>query len=420
MRPYVLAGVVRVVDWPNEPPCQLQAYAHFLQTFAHESHWVAFIDCDEFLFSPSYDHIGDALARFPVPHCGAIAVNWLCFGSSGQQDQKQGLVTERFTVRPGNSFAGNRHIKSIVRVGSDVTVGPDPHHFFVANGTFSELGERVVGPFNSHANYELLRINHYTTKSREEYLQKISRGRPDVTGKNDASGFDGFQETDVIDQTIWKFLPTLKKRVGMLDLTQKIEGMLGSVPGWLTIEEAMLLFGLARDWPGEGVAVELGSYLGRSTICLALGLKMRSGSTNQLFAVDTHKGSAEHQPGQSAFNPLTWNSQVDGVDTFDSFLNNLAVFDVLDVVMPVRCATVQAAETFVKPIRLLFIDADHDPAAVAQDVFSWMRHLIPGSCLVMHDVGSWPGPTMVARELLRSGRFSEVAKVGSALALRYS
>ena len=46
---------------------------------------------------------------------------------------------------------------------------------------------------------------------------------------------------------------------------------LAGVPGWLSDEEAVALYELAKDCTGRGVIVEIGSFKGRSTICLGLG-----------------------------------------------------------------------------------------------------------------------------------------------------
>src|SRR5215471_5354856 len=171
LEPYVRARLVEVTDWPIESPCQLAAYQDFIDRHSGENRWVAFIDCDEFLFSPSCATVGDALAGLVAESWGAIGVNWVCFGSSGQDRQTGGLVIERFTVRPENGFGPNRHIKSLIRMDRVEATGPDPHHFRVNGGTFSEIGEEVVGPLSKQVSHNLLRINHYITKSREEYLQ---------------------------------------------------------------------------------------------------------------------------------------------------------------------------------------------------------------------------------------------------------
>ena len=49
LRPYIDEGLVELIDWPREPPCQMEAYADFISRHSGEPWWVAFIDCDEFL-----------------------------------------------------------------------------------------------------------------------------------------------------------------------------------------------------------------------------------------------------------------------------------------------------------------------------------------------------------------------------------
>ena len=213
LQPYVEDGMVEVTDWPKSTPCQLEAYQHFIERHKGQPGWVAFIDCDEFLFSPCLATVTDALAGMPSPDWGAVAVNWMCFGASGQERQEDGLVIERFTLRPLDSFGPNLHVKSIVRMDRVESVGADPHHFRVTGGTFSESGCEVVGPLSPQPSHCWLRINHYHTKSRQEYLQRITRGRPDLAIQRSPSEFDSYQSADLADTTIWRFLPTLKQRL---------------------------------------------------------------------------------------------------------------------------------------------------------------------------------------------------------------
>src|SRR2546429_4010004 len=61
--PYVKEGIVKTYDWSLFPftrdgiewrdSGQIQAYGHCLAEHGHESRWIAFIDLDEFLFSPT-------------------------------------------------------------------------------------------------------------------------------------------------------------------------------------------------------------------------------------------------------------------------------------------------------------------------------------------------------------------------------
>lgn len=212
LQPYLDEGVVEVTDWPMPSPCQQAAYQHFIDRHRGEPRWVAFLDCDEFLFSECYATIFEVLNQVPR-QWGAIAANWVCFGAAGRERHDPGLVIERFTERPADDFGPNVHIKSIVRLDHAESVGANPHQFCVSGGTCDESGRQVQGPFTSRARHRLLRINHYVTKSREEYVRRISRGRADLPAQRDPAEFDGYQGAEVNDETILRFLPALKLRL---------------------------------------------------------------------------------------------------------------------------------------------------------------------------------------------------------------
>ena len=137
----------------------------------------------------------------------------MSFGASGQEEFAQGLVTERFTLRPADNFSSNRHIKSIVRMNRVQSEGPDPHHFKVRGGTFGETGEQIAEAFSSMPRHSLLRIHHYHTKSRQEYLRRIAGGKADAAPPRPPSEFDLYQAADVEDRAAWRFLPALKRRL---------------------------------------------------------------------------------------------------------------------------------------------------------------------------------------------------------------
>jgi hypothetical protein len=217
LRPYVLAGIVDVRPWPMASPSQFGAYQHFIDRHRGSTQCAAFIDCDEFLFSPKGQTVTAVLERPPFREYGAIAVNWLCFGSGGQELQTDGLVIERFAVRRAADFEWNKNIKSVVRMDCVEEVGGDPHLFKVHGGTWSESGEQVKASLVWPPRHEWLRVNHYVTKSREEWVRKIARGRADVPCRRDLAEFEAYQPHEVVDEMVWRFLPELKRRLAGTD-----------------------------------------------------------------------------------------------------------------------------------------------------------------------------------------------------------
>ena len=70
-----------------------------------------------------------------------------------------------------------------------------------------------------------------------------------------------------------------------------LKELIQHIDGWLTDEEAKLLYKLAKNC--KGVIVEIGSWKGKSTICMAKGSK--AGNNVKIYAIDPHVGSSEHK-----------------------------------------------------------------------------------------------------------------------------
>ena len=126
---YIDAGVVVLKDWPEEPG-QYGAYSHCLQEHRRDSRWIAFLDIDEFLFSPTTQSVPAVLVEFE--QFPAVGVNLAQFGTSGYVTPPPGLVIENYVWRADAPKPGT-HIKSIV----DPTRAGRPlsgHHFSYESG----------------------------------------------------------------------------------------------------------------------------------------------------------------------------------------------------------------------------------------------------------------------------------------------
>lgn len=210
LQPLVDDGFVEVIDWPFPNPSQLAAYSDYIAKH-RAPHWCAFIDCDEFLWSPKYATIQEALDA--LPQRSAVGVNWMVFGSGGQEEYRDAPVTERFTWRPANSHPVDSHVKSVIWMDQGISA-IDPHHFNVEHGTINENGAQVCGPFSPHSS-ELLRINHYSSKSLAEWRKRILLGKPDRGGVEvrEQDWYWDRQAMEVDDREIQRYLPQLKERL---------------------------------------------------------------------------------------------------------------------------------------------------------------------------------------------------------------
>jgi hypothetical protein len=215
LRPYVEDGLVELTGWPIYP-AQMQAYQDCLLRQRRRARWMAFIDLDEFLFSPLERPLPEVLAEYE--RWPGVGVNWAVFGTSGHRTRPPGLVTESYTRR-SQEWGANRHIKSVVDP-LEVRAFCMPHFFMLRSGpTVDERGRPITGPPFSHTDevsFERLRVNHYATKSEEEYRAKLARGPADSTvPKGERMDEAGIARRlghldQVTDETILAYLPRLR------------------------------------------------------------------------------------------------------------------------------------------------------------------------------------------------------------------
>src|SRR5262245_23879896 len=155
------------------------------------------------------------------------------------------------------------------------------------------------------------------------------------------------------------------------------------VEGFLHDLEGYILLQLAAKGGGVGAIVEIGSFMGRSTSFLAAGSKMAG--REKVIAVDHFRGSTEHQAGQHFANPTL----IQIGTTFPRFQENLRRVNLDDYVMPIRASSSEAVREWQAPIRLLFIDGDHEYESVRYDFEAWSRFVVPHGLVCLHDVSNY-------------------------------
>ena len=203
LQPWIGAGIVELVDWPLhwKSKSQSKAFLDALDRLRGHTRWAAFIDPDEYLFSPTGKKVSDVLRQYE-DHAGVI-VNWQCYGTSGHKTRPPGLTIEGFTRRARSKWARNCRVKTIV--DPSLAIEPQSAHLFRVQAGHSLVTEdfkpvRVVRrangqgmlrhlaarmpylPIDPYAKFQpadrqvsvsQLRINHYVTRSAEELAFKF-------------------------------------------------------------------------------------------------------------------------------------------------------------------------------------------------------------------------------------------------------
>lgn len=165
---------ITCVPWPGSSQ-QLVAYDHCLYLLKEKARWVAFIDVDEFLFNPEARDLRDILCFYS--HAPSVVVHWVVYGSSGKELYSPAPVITRFRWR---AKGVNPHVKSIIQPRRTLRVGRDPHRFICDAPAVDENNLLVSeSPLLENGTANILRINHYMLKSKQEYQQRCAIARAD-------------------------------------------------------------------------------------------------------------------------------------------------------------------------------------------------------------------------------------------------
>ncbi|MFM7272955.1 MAG: class I SAM-dependent methyltransferase [Gammaproteobacteria bacterium] len=186
-----------------------------------------------------------------------------------------------------------------------------------------------------------------------------------------------------------------------------------SVRGFLDPAEGAALHTAALSAAARGPCLEVGSYCGKSTVYLGSACQRAGGV---LFAVDHHRGSEEHQPGEEWHDPALYDAAAGRMDSFREFRRTLSRAGLEDTVVPVVAPTRLAARAWRTPLAMLFIDGGHSLQAAMDDYRCWSPWLLPGGVLAIHDIFPDPAdggqaPWEIYRLALASGLYDELPRV---------
>ena len=211
---------------------QLQAYRSVWDRHGNDVDWMAFIDGDEFLFSPQYLNtwepnrwdIKETITAYEDKDISAIGVYWMHYGSNGHIQEPEGLIIENYPRHANNVAAVNYHIKSIVRGKQEIGIRENPHGFNTEKGTFTEHLRPVHMVFITQEEldngilptHSLLRLNHYATQSYEYFKNtKQYQGYADLSphGVRPDKWFFDRDRNECDDGMMYNLLAPLKLKI---------------------------------------------------------------------------------------------------------------------------------------------------------------------------------------------------------------
>jgi len=183
-------------------------YTEIIQE-AH-TEFVCCLDIDEFIVMPEHDDIKNLLSSSLFDGFGGIVLHQNIFGSNDHQASPNGLVIDNYTKRHPDNFDFPKNypnfkepydlfkiIKTIVRRRSLKKV-LDSHKYLTHTPIVDENGQ-LYRKYTCNRPLSKIRLNHYFTKSLEDWTFKTNRPRFSGCPKYPNEWFDYFGSFDYQD-----------------------------------------------------------------------------------------------------------------------------------------------------------------------------------------------------------------------------
>ncbi len=169
LAPYIQNGLVTVIDWPSNfgNGGQVLALNHAIGLFSKESRWMAHIDIDEFIFPEKDNNLAQTLERLENFDC--IMIKWRCFGPATQISSNYSSVLKTFTMMADLGLATESMHYELTR--TKAIFKPQKVSVTKVHGCITNEKSTI---YDEHG----ILLNHYITRSREEFEIKIMRAHP--------------------------------------------------------------------------------------------------------------------------------------------------------------------------------------------------------------------------------------------------
>ncbi|WP_443751177.1 glycosyltransferase family 2 protein [Asticcacaulis solisilvae] len=205
---------------------QITAYRDALKRCRTD--WLLFIDADEFLVLHNHRYVNDFLRDFhDQKDITAVGINWRIFGDGGCKGYDSRPVMRRFLRASKPQFGVNAHIKSFIRVKAQKGI-VHMHTCQTTGRMVHASGVPLVMPdwgLSAEIEHSHAQVNHYYTKTAEEYALKKQRGSADVPDTDPVKkynwyhdeAFHGHNRNDVGEKSILKLYEEVVREMETMD-----------------------------------------------------------------------------------------------------------------------------------------------------------------------------------------------------------
>jgi hypothetical protein len=167
------------------------------------------------------------------------------------------------------------------------------------------------------------------------------------------------------------------------------------IRGWLLPQAAQELYKQAAAAPRNAEFVEIGSYAGKSTVCI-----MQAMADHGVFDAGMRLTAMDLR-----FQP--------------DFHDNIVAFGHQGRVNAISGPNIDAFEHWHTPIAFLYIDGHHGKGHALADLILWDIHVVNGGIVALDDTaGFMEGPNLQIQAAIRSGAYGLISEIGGISFLR--
>jgi len=163
-----------------------------------------------------------------------------------------------------------------------------------------------------------------------------------------------------------------------------IEDIINNVNGLMSEKECKILYKLALWLDNNKNIVEIGSYKGRSSCCLAAGALYNNSNVYCIDIWDEYS---------SITSPTTWGLETFSSPTiFEEFKHNILKYKLNNTIQYIKGDSNTIGLTWNKEIDLLLIDGDHSYTGIKKDYEIWSPFVVKNGIILFHDYNSHAHP----------------------------
>lgn len=189
LKDYINDNFVEIIDIRGKIAPQINSFEDCRKKNFKMYDWLIFFDMDEFLFLRNYSNIKQFLNQKTFDKCERIQLNWFVHTDNNLLNYDNRTLIKRFPDKRkefnGTRLPGSNMIKSILKGYIDIEI--NDHHYLnpnliVCNG-FGKIIKFSGGKTNETDHFYYY-IDHYWSKSTEEFVDKLMRGDAILGNKN--------------------------------------------------------------------------------------------------------------------------------------------------------------------------------------------------------------------------------------------